>query len=110
MPTPVGHALGGLAVYLAATRGDVRRELGLGVACVGVAMLPDLDFAIGRLQGELPPLQKGTGTFLSGKGSKKVPVPFCASNGTGIDAPALINSYKILSRSCGPDSPRPPFL
>ncbi len=51
MPTPVGHALGGLAVYLAATRGDVHRRLGLGVACVGVAMLPDLDFAIGPFAG-----------------------------------------------------------
>lgn len=51
MPTPVGHALGGLAVYLAATRGDVRRRLGLGAACVGVALLPDLDLAIGSFAG-----------------------------------------------------------
>lgn len=51
MPTPVGHALGGLAVYLGATHGEVRRDLALGVACLGVSLLPDLDFAIGPFAG-----------------------------------------------------------
>ena len=44
MPTPVGHALGGLAAYLA-TRGD-RKDWALLGASLASALLPDLDFLI----------------------------------------------------------------
>lgn len=50
MPTPVGHALGGLAVYLL---GERRQGLGkpLATAAVATALAPDLDFALGPLLG-----------------------------------------------------------
>src|SRR5262245_4093539 len=52
MPTPIGHALGGLIVGLAAGEGKTseRRESfvrNLGI-CSVVACLPDLDFLWGR--------------------------------------------------------------
>jgi inner membrane protein len=46
MPTPVGHVLGGVAVYLAAKDRPLHEDLGLAATCLGVSLLPDLDFAI----------------------------------------------------------------
>jgi membrane-bound metal-dependent hydrolase YbcI (DUF457 family) len=51
MPTPVGHAIGGLAVYLAARDRPIREDLPIAVACAGASLLPDLDFAIGPFAG-----------------------------------------------------------
>jgi membrane-bound metal-dependent hydrolase YbcI (DUF457 family) len=55
VPSPIGHALGGLVVGLALARTherDDERELrvqdGFLVWCVGAACVPDLDFAWGR--------------------------------------------------------------
>jgi membrane-bound metal-dependent hydrolase YbcI (DUF457 family) len=46
MPTPVGHVLAGAAVYFATKDRPLREEWGLVAACVGVSLIPDLDFAI----------------------------------------------------------------
>jgi membrane-bound metal-dependent hydrolase YbcI (DUF457 family) len=51
MPTPVGHALGGLGVYLATRQAPLREDVTLAAACVAVSLLPDLDFAIGPFVG-----------------------------------------------------------
>jgi membrane-bound metal-dependent hydrolase YbcI (DUF457 family) len=45
MPSPLGHALGGLAVGLAAAP---PRDRSLIVLCAAAACLPDIDFAWGR--------------------------------------------------------------
>ncbi|MGH7263654.1 MAG: metal-dependent hydrolase, partial [Candidatus Rokuibacteriota bacterium] len=53
MPTPVGHALAGAALYLAGAR--TRRPLTdwrAGLLCVGAACAADLDFVAGRLAGD----------------------------------------------------------
>jgi membrane-bound metal-dependent hydrolase YbcI (DUF457 family) len=46
MPTPVGHALGAVAIYFAATDRPLREDLGMATACVGASLFPDLDFVI----------------------------------------------------------------
>ncbi len=51
MPTPVGHALGGLAVILATENREPRHDSTLTLACVCAALLPDLDFVIGPFAG-----------------------------------------------------------
>lgn len=51
MPTPVGHVMGGVSVYLAAWGRPSQDDLRFVAACVGVSLLPDLDFAIGPLTG-----------------------------------------------------------
>ena len=51
MPTPVGHVIGGVSVYLAARGRPSQDDLRFVAACVGVSLLPDLDFAIGPLTG-----------------------------------------------------------
>lgn len=51
MPTPVGHALGGLAIYLAAKDRPIPEDVAFAVTCLGVSVLPDLDFAIGPFAG-----------------------------------------------------------
>ncbi len=55
MPTPVGHVIGGLAVYL--TSRDrliqpIQKDLPFVAVCAGVSLLPDLDFAIGPFAGK----------------------------------------------------------
>jgi membrane-bound metal-dependent hydrolase YbcI (DUF457 family) len=52
MPTPMGHAIGGLAVYLASRDRPLREDLPLALACAGTSLLPDLDFAIGPFAGQ----------------------------------------------------------
>ncbi len=52
MPTPVGHVIGGLVVYLAARDRPIKEDLPFVAACAGVSLLPDLDFAIGPLAGK----------------------------------------------------------
>ncbi|MGH9461865.1 MAG: metal-dependent hydrolase [Vicinamibacteria bacterium] len=52
MPTPVGHALGGLAAYLAAPPGKrAHKDWTLLGGTLLAALLPDLDLAIGPLAG-----------------------------------------------------------
>jgi membrane-bound metal-dependent hydrolase YbcI (DUF457 family) len=52
MPTPVGHALSGVAVYVATRRREsLLKDLPLAVACVGAALAPDLDFAVSPFAG-----------------------------------------------------------
>lgn len=52
MPTPVGHALGGVAVYLAArNKASLQGGLAFASACLATSLLPDLDFAIGPFAG-----------------------------------------------------------
>ena len=51
MPTPVGHALGGLAVYAATGDKPLKKDLTFAAVCVGASLFPDLDFAIGPLAG-----------------------------------------------------------
>lgn len=46
MPTPVGHALGGLAIYFALGRRLQGENLALAVAATASGVLPDLDFAL----------------------------------------------------------------
>jgi inner membrane protein len=53
MPTPVGHALAGVALYLAGARAP--RALAhwrAGLLCVAAACAADLDFVAGRLAGD----------------------------------------------------------
>lgn len=51
MPSPVGHMLGGAAVYLAAKTKENRSNSGLTVTLLG-SILPDFDFLPGILIGE----------------------------------------------------------
>ena len=51
MPSPVGHILGGAAVYLAASRGEYRSRAVLGVTLLS-SILPDFDFLPGILIGD----------------------------------------------------------
>lgn len=51
MPSPLGHLLGGAAVYLAATHPQNRSRLTLGITMIG-SILPDFDFLPGILIGE----------------------------------------------------------
>ena len=52
VPTPVGHALGGLAVYIGGQYGEgVRKDWTLLGATLVAALLPDLDLAIGPFAG-----------------------------------------------------------
>jgi len=52
VPTPVGHALGGLAAYLAAPPGKrAHKDWTLLCATLFAALLPDLDLAIGPFAG-----------------------------------------------------------
>ena len=51
MPTPLGHVLGGLAVYAASRDKPLREDLTFAAACVGVSLFPDLDFVIGPIAG-----------------------------------------------------------
>ena len=51
MPTPVGHVLGGFAVYAATGGKPLKEDLTFAAICAGVSLGPDLDFAIGPLAG-----------------------------------------------------------
>jgi hypothetical protein len=51
MPSPIGHLLGGAAVYLAATHSQNRSRVTLGMTMIG-SILPDFDFLPGILIGE----------------------------------------------------------
>lgn len=51
MPTPVGHALGGLAVCAVTREKPLKEDLTFAAVCVGVSLLPDLDLAIGPFAG-----------------------------------------------------------
>jgi membrane-bound metal-dependent hydrolase YbcI (DUF457 family) len=51
MPTPIGHALGGLAVYAVTRDKPLKEDLTFAAVCVGVSLLPDLDLAIGPFAG-----------------------------------------------------------
>jgi inner membrane protein len=52
MPSPVGHILGGAAVYLAAVRKQDRSRAVLGLTLLG-SILPDFDFFPGFFTGKL---------------------------------------------------------
>ena len=51
MPTPVAHALAGVALYLGATRKASREDWSFAGALVVAAWFPDLDFGLGFLTG-----------------------------------------------------------
>jgi membrane-bound metal-dependent hydrolase YbcI (DUF457 family) len=51
MPSPLGHVLGGTAVYLAATNSESRSRLTLAVTLLG-SIVPDFDFVPGVIIGE----------------------------------------------------------
>lgn len=51
MPSPLGHVLGGTAVYLIATNNENRSKLTLGVTILG-SVVPDFDFVPGVIIGE----------------------------------------------------------
>lgn len=58
MPSPVGHLLGGAAVYLAASRKEDRSRFTLGAALFG-SILPDFDFFPGLFVGKLSTYHHG---------------------------------------------------
>jgi len=58
MPSPVGHILGGAAVYLAAARKQDRSRAVLGVTLLG-SILPDFDFLPGFFIGKLSAYHHG---------------------------------------------------
>ncbi|MCI0410427.1 MAG: metal-dependent hydrolase [Acidobacteria bacterium] len=51
MPTPVGHALAGLAIYASGRRPRLREDWPFAAAVVGSALLPDVDFVLGFFVG-----------------------------------------------------------
>jgi len=58
MPSPVGHILGGAAVYLAGARKESRSGLLLGITLLG-SIVPDLDFVPGILIGSMGAFHHG---------------------------------------------------
>jgi len=58
MPSPVGHILGGAAVYLAGTRRESRSSRMVTIAFLG-SVLPDFDFLPGILIGEMGAFHHG---------------------------------------------------
>jgi inner membrane protein len=58
MSSPVGHLLGGAAVYLAASRKEDRSTFTLGAALLG-SILPDFDFLPGLFVGKLSAFHHG---------------------------------------------------
>jgi inner membrane protein len=58
MPSPLGHLLGGAAVYLAASHKQDRSTFTLGVALIG-SILPDFDFLPGLFVGKLSAYHHG---------------------------------------------------
>jgi membrane-bound metal-dependent hydrolase YbcI (DUF457 family) len=58
MPSPVGHILGGAAVYLAAARKQDRSSMALGLTLLG-SILPDFDFFPGLFIGKLSAYHHG---------------------------------------------------
>src|ERR1041384_7125348 len=58
MPSPVGHLLGGAAVYLAASRKEDRSKFTLGAVLFG-SILPDLDFVPVLFVGKLAAYHHG---------------------------------------------------
>src|SRR5262245_44152232 len=58
MPSPVGHILGGAAVYLAAARKEDRSRAVLGLTLLG-SILPDFDFFPGFFTGNLSAYHRG---------------------------------------------------
>jgi inner membrane protein len=58
MPSPVGHLLGGAAVYLAASRKEDRSTFTLTAALLG-SILPDFDFFPGLFVGKLSTYHHG---------------------------------------------------
>jgi len=58
MPSPVGHLLGGAAVYLAASRKEDRSRFTLGAVLFG-SILPDFDFVPGLFVGKLSDYHHG---------------------------------------------------
>jgi len=58
MPSPVGHILGGAAVYLAAARKQDRSRVVLGLTLLG-SILPDFDFFPGFFTGNLSAYHRG---------------------------------------------------
>lgn len=51
MPTPVGHAIGGLAVYAVTREKPLKEDLTFAAVCMGVSLIPDLDLVIGPFAG-----------------------------------------------------------
>lgn len=58
MPSPVGHLLGGAAVYAGGTSHDTRSTALLAIALIG-SMVPDLDFVPGILIGNMRAFHHG---------------------------------------------------
>jgi len=58
MPSPVGHILGGVAVYLAGTRRESRSRFILGVTLLS-SIAPDFDFVPGILMGKMGAFHHG---------------------------------------------------
>jgi membrane-bound metal-dependent hydrolase YbcI (DUF457 family) len=58
MPSPVGHILGGVAVYLAGTKQESRSSFILGVTLVA-SIAPDFDFLPGILIGKMGEFHHG---------------------------------------------------
>jgi inner membrane protein len=59
MATPIGHALGGYAVFLAYPNTGRRDRLRLLGLCIMMAIAPDLDFVPGILKGQPPLYHQG---------------------------------------------------
>jgi inner membrane protein len=58
MPSPVGHLLGGAAVYLAGTTSERRSRILLAITLVG-SVAPDLDFLPGIVIGDMRAFHHG---------------------------------------------------
>ena len=58
MPSPVGHILGGAAVYLAGVRKEDRSRAIMGVVLLG-SILPDFDFLPGYFFAKLSTYHHG---------------------------------------------------
>ena len=64
MPSPIGHLLGGAAVYAGGTNRDTRSTVLLVIALVG-SMVPDLDFVPGILIGNMRAFHHGVSHSLA---------------------------------------------
>ena len=58
MPSPIGHLLGGAAIYLVGTRRESRSRIMLTIALLG-SILPDFDFFPGILIGQMGAFHHG---------------------------------------------------
>jgi hypothetical protein len=58
MPSPIGHILGGAAIYLAGTKKECRSRFILGSTLLG-SIIPDFDFLPGLLIGEMGAFHHG---------------------------------------------------